>query len=386
MRTLILLGTLVSIPLFGAGSDTLPLQTKTAPDSGRTSIIAPKDKKAPEPAPVAQAPVPTVQSIGTYGSARINEVTLKETLGRDLDVWIEKGLASDPTAVEMEKSFIEKIKKKFGFAFAEWSIIQYFKPDGLQLHLTLDVVEPQDVARRMPFLPEPTAAIPDPDGLIRQWMEYENTALDLVEAGELQPETDRCAALHCPFAHKHAKLKKYEPIFLAGVKKHAKTLLEIQAQEKHAEARGAATYLLAYWVDEKKKVVEAMIERTRDPEAMVRNNALRVLGDIAEFHPDVTIPLSPIVAALDYPRVSDRSKALYVTLLMALNSPSVRDQLLKTSIPTLIALMECKQPDHRELAHNILRKVSGKDLSATDTRPWLAWYRKLPQGREVSKK
>ncbi|MBY0371760.1 HEAT repeat domain-containing protein [bacterium] len=374
----------LAVPLW-AGEDMLPLQRKTGPDEGRSSIIAPK--KDPEGKPyVPPPPIPSVQSVGTYGSPRINEVMLKDLLGKDLDLWIVKGLASDPSAVDMEKTFVDKIKKKYGFPFAEWSIIQYFQPDGLAMHITLDVVEQADVARRMPFLAAPNENIPDPDGLIKQWMEYETIALELVENGSIQPEKDRCVALHCPFGHKHDKLKKFEKIFVDGVKKNAAALMQVQTRDRHPEARGAATYLLAYLSSDKKKVVDAMVDRIRDPDPLVRNNALRVLGDIAEFHPEVPIPLKPLVPVLDFPRVSDRSKALYAILLLALNSNEVRAELLRSSVPTLISLMECKQPDHRDLAHTILRKISGKDFADNDIRPWVAWYRKLPPAGEISKK
>lgn len=371
--------------VWAADKDTVPLQKKT--DSSpppNQSIVAPKKGEAGETTPLPENK-PYVASVGIYGSNRVNEVTLKEFLGKDLDKWIAKGLAADPSALELEKKFVAKIKKKYGFPFAEWSIIQYFEPGQLALHLTLDVVEGEDVARRMPFVDAPKEELADPAGLLRQWNDYENTALDLVENGELEPEAQKCAALHCPFGHRHEKLKKYEAIFLEGAKKHAAELIEVQKRDKRPEFRAAATYVLAYWVDQKKKVVNAMIDRLKDPDALVRNNAMRVLGDIGEFHADAPIPIAPLLPALDYPKVSDRSKALYVVYLLALNSNQAREELLKASVPTLIALMECKQPDHRELAHNVLRKISGKDFSDTDARAWTAWFRKLP-AREVSKK
>lgn len=369
------------------GADTLPLQTRTSPDKKDTSsIVSAKPNKIDEELLAPQAGKPRVGSLDTYGSTRINEVVLREIFGKEMDRWIAKGLASDPTAVEIENKIIATVKKKFGFPFAEWSIIQYFEPGQLALHLTLDVVEDKDVARRMPFSSAGNEQLTDPGDLLKQWEEYEEEALKLVESGKLEPDTEKCAALHCPFGHKMDSLKKYEKLFVEGAKKYGPALVDILKRDKRSEYRAAAVYVLAYWVDQKKTVADALVERVRDPDAIVRNNALRVLGDIATNNKDIVIPTGPILPALDYPKVSDRSKALYLVYLLSLTSNQVREEILKSSVPTLVALMECKQPDHKELAHQVLRKISGKEFAATDSRAWLAWYRKLPQSKEISKK
>jgi hypothetical protein len=367
--------------------DTLPLKQRTSP-TGDTTVVPlgkPASSEAAVPAAKgAQAGAqPYIASVDVYGSPRINEVNLKETLGPDLQVWLQKGLKGDPAAAEMEKKLAAKLKAKFDFAAADWSIIQYFEPDNMAIHVTLDVVDKKDVAKRMPFLPAPTGEFKDPDGLIKTWDEYEDLALDLVEAGQLEPESDDCVAFHCPFGHKHPQLKKYEKIFVDGVNKNAEALLRIQAQDRDPDARAAATYLLAYLKDGK-KVVDAMVGRIHDPDASVRNNALRVLGDIAEFHPDLLIPDKPIIEALSFPRVSDRSKALYVLYLLTLNSAQVRDDVMKGAVPTLLSLMTCKQPDHEEISHAILRKLSGKEFPQTDIRAWTNWYKAVQRERGVA--
>src|SRR5207237_7400534 len=101
--------------------------------------------------------------------------------------------------------------------------------------------------------------------------------LEHIASGQIAAEAEACHAFHCPFGHKHPLLKKYEKLFVDGVKKHEKELVEIQMKDKRPEYRANATYLLAYLKDGK-KVVTQMVDRIKDPEAMVRNNALRVLG------------------------------------------------------------------------------------------------------------
>ncbi len=353
--------------------------------AAKDSIVAPKPKVETEVAGPAAGPgQPYIASVDTYGSLRITEANLKSTLGSELNTWFKKGLASDPSAMELEAKILSRIKKRFGVPYAEWSIIQYAEPTGLALHLTLDVVEAKDLPRRMPFLPEPKESFVDPGGILAQWAEYETTAFALVEAGKIEPETEKCAAMHCPFGHKHEKLKKWEKVFLDGAKKNGPALLEILKRDGSPEHRAAACFVLAYWVDQKKKVVDALLDRIKDPEPLVRNNAIRVLGDIAESHQDVIVPLAPLLPVLDYPRVSDRSKALYAVHVLTQRA-DVRQELLATQVPVLLRLMQSKQPDHSEIAHNILKKISGKDFPETDLNAWLAWGSQASP-REVTKK
>ncbi len=371
--------------LFSA--DTLPLQSKTKPtNKDSASIVAPKTPSPNEDPTVMEPGRPVLGSVDTYGSKRINEVVLRELLGKELDTWIAKGLASDPTAVDLEKKNVKKIKDKFGFPYAEWSVVEYFDPGQVTYHLTLDVVEADDVARRMSFLELPKEQLADPGGLLALWEEYEEVGLKLVGEGKLEPDTEKCKALHCPFGHRLSQLKKYEKPLLEGAKKFGPALLETLRRDSRPEYRAAAVYVLAYWVSEKNKVASALVEQVRDSDSVVRNNILRVLGDIAQDYKEVVIPATPILPLLDFPRVSDRSKALYVVYLLSMTTGAVREQILRDSFLTLVSLMECKQPDHKELAHQILRKISGKEFPAEDSRAWLAWYRKLPQSKEVSKK
>ena len=329
---------------------------------------------------------PYIAGEDSFGSTQLNEVTLREALGPEHSAWIAKGLKNEPGSVELEMKLGEKLKKRFGFAQVWCSVIQYFEPGNLAIYITWDVVEQNDVARRMPFDVAPTGEFVDPEGLIHHWMDYENTGLKLIASGEIDSEGTPCAALHCPFGHTHPQTKKYEKIFVEGVPKNEKWLASILSKDRRAEYRASAAYLLAYLKDGK-KVVGYMADRIKDPEDLVRNNALRVLGDIAEFHPEYVIPIRPVMEALHFPRVTDRSKSVYVVENMVANSKEARVEVLKNAVPDLLKIMDSKQPDHRELAHAVLRKVSGKEYAATDLRSWNRWYTKLhSENRTVSGK
>lgn len=378
MKKIIILSILSSF-IF-ADQDTIPLGKKTTPQSSEDSVVAKKKKVIKKEKAGEVPPEPYVASISIFGTDKLNETSLRKFLGKDLDDWLDKGLKGDPDSLSMEEQLANKVKNKFGFHDVSWSVVQFFEPGDLAIHITLDVVEKTDVKSRLDFLPEPTEELADPDKLISQWAEYEGMALDLVQNGELAPQTEQCVAFHCPFGHKHEKLKKYEKIFVDGVKKHADALANILQKDKRPEFRAASAYLLPYLKDGN-RVVNLMVSRIKDPNPLVRNNVLRVLGDISEFHPQFVVPVKAVIEALNFPKASDRAKAIYVVYLQALNSKNSREEIKKTAVPYLLSLLAGKQPDSKEFAHGTLRKISGKDYSAKDITSWNNWYQKLAKDK-----
>jgi hypothetical protein len=357
------------LAIVSVAEDTIPLKSKTT---------QPKQETA-----ASLQPQPYISSLGVFGSSRVNETMLRQALGKELDTWLGKGLKGDETALQMELELAEKAKKKFDFAVADWTVMQFFEPTDLAIHVTLDVVEKADVSKRMPFKSAPKGEFKDPDGLLSSWRQYEEIALDLVEAGAITPDTEKCPAVHCPFGHSHKKLKPFEKIFSEGVKKNEKVLVEILNQSAQMDDRASAAYLLAY-LNEPNKVSSLLIPAIKDSEPLVRNNVLRVLGDIAERNKDVVLPSKPFLEALEFPRSSDRSKAVFVVLMMSSGSQQVREDVLKSSVPALLAMLKGNQPDQRDFSHNILRKVSGKDFPVTDYLAWNNWYQKLSKERALT--
>ena len=360
----------ISLSPFVFAKDTIPLK-----DKPKQTVL--------DPAPAPGDNQPYIASLGVFGSARLNETILRQTLGKELDTWIGKGLSGDETAMQMETKLADEIKKKFDFAYADWTVMQFFESTDLAIHITLDVVEKSDVAKRMPFKAAPMTTLKDPDGLLAAWRQYEEIALDLVDKGEVNPDTEKCPAVHCPFGHSHKKLKPFEKIFSEGVKKNEKALTEVLNSSKVMDDRASAAYLLAY-LNEAEKVAALMIPAIKDPEPLVRNNALRVLGDIAEKNKEVILPIKPILEALEFPRSSDRSKAVFLAMMMASGSQQVRDEILKTGVPSLLSMLKGNQPDQRDFSHNILRKISGKDFPSSDYLAWSGWFQKVSRERALT--
>ncbi len=396
-RSFLLVGlSLLSHCLFGA--DTLPLNGKTTPQKLEEAVNQKLNAQKPgQPQPTeiesdhsdseeeGHEAKPFIATVDTYGSTRINEGLIRKFWGKELDAWLAKGIKGEESALQDEEKLLAKIQEKFQFGFAQWSVIEYFMGTGIAIHVTLDTVEKEDMAARMTFLTPPSKELKDPAGLIKQWEDYKNIALKLVELGEITPEAEVCkTAFHCPFGHEHAKLKSFEKIFTTGVKRYQKELAEILREDKREEFRANAAFLLAYAKDGN-QVAAWMLERVKDPSEVVRNNVLRVLGDISEFHPSVVIPIKPVLEALYFPRVSDRSKAVNVIANLITHSQSSKAEVM-AHVPVLLQLLSSKQPDHFEIAHAILRKISGKEYAASELQAWQNWYTKQPKDRALSKK
>jgi len=360
--------------------DTVPLQ-KRLPQKKIKKDTAITDM-APRSRSISQ---PYVSSLDVYGSRSLTPQKIRKAFGKELDQWIAKGLSGDRSADVLQLQLSAKVKEKFNLAFARWSILHYFEPGNLALNITLDVVEKKDRNRRMPFISEPTGKYEDPSHLIETWIEYERTAMQLVDIGQLDPTVSRCrTALHCPFAHEHPKLKRFEQTFTDGVAKNEAKLIQILTNDKRAFYRAASAYLLAYLPDGN-KVISLMLSSINDPKALVRNNALRVLGDIAESHPKYRIPTKPIIAALDYPLVSDRSKAAYVLVSMLNHSKKAKKEIHHSAVPSLIKMLQSEQPNHYEVAYDILKQISGKDYGKTNNVAWRTWYKKSRMPAQTTK-
>ena len=364
MKKTLLALLLIIGPIYSFAKDTIPLQKK--------GVIKPS---LPNKNPLE--PQPYVSSLGVFGSERLNETVLRQSLGPELDNWLKKGISGDESALAMELKLAETVKKKFNLAEADWTVMQFFEPEDLAIHITLDVVEKADVAKRMPFKKNPKGKFADPDGLLLAWRQYEELALDLVETGQVIPDTEKCPAVHCPFGHQHKRLKPFEKVFSEGVKKNEKALVTILTDSAQMDDRASAAYLLAY-LNDPQKVALYLIPAIKDSEPLVRNNALRVLGDIAERHKEVVLPSKPLIEALNFPRASDRSKAVFVVMMMTAGSQQVRQDVLAEGVPPLLAMLKGNQPDQRDFSHNILRKISGKEFPASDYLAWKNWYQKSP--------
>jgi hypothetical protein len=300
--------------------------------------------------------VSSLDRVDVFGSAQIDRETLIARWGEELAQIIQGADRDCVAALE------QKLRAEPGIAYAKISIITYFKPRTT--FVTVDLVDEVDRAKRMAFAPQPTGKYEDPDGLVAMWNEYEAKAIALLVEGTMSPAIGDCPFWHC-ISFDHESLLPYKEAFATRVPAVADKLAEILRDDADDHARGAAAYLLAH-IASGQRVVELMVSAIRDPSESARNSVMRVLAMIAQHHPEIPIPLAPVLEALRFPSTTDRNKASAILDGIARHADAETKRQIYAQVGDVLERMAAmKQPNNVEYAKSILARVrSGNPLDA----------------------
>lgn len=283
------------------------------------------------------------------------------------------GTSVDSSQQEFIDRLIESKKRVLEdapYAFARFSLTQWFATH--ELYLTADLVERGD-EWRMPFTAEPTGDVPDPEGLLAAWKDYQTRLQQLRSEGAM-PEygMGTCQASVCHGGFAHPQLAPLEQRFLEGVPRQAQALVRVLREDKDAAKRFYALMLLPY-VSSREWLVSAVLPSVKDPHEGVRNEALRLLGSLQKGQPRVLIPLDAVLEALWFPLTSDRNKAGWALVsLVETEGPVHRQHILERSGAALLAMFGMKSPIEHEPAHNVLTLLAGRELGE-DVAAWRQW-------------
>jgi hypothetical protein len=319
-----------------------------------------------------------VESIDVYGSRSYDSARLRAEFEPDLLRYAALGWEAqtnpraDMEQLEAQAVAIEaKIRDALGtLAHFEMSMTTDFAPPQ-RVHVSVDVVEQQDAARRMPFRGAPTGRLEDPDGLITGWNEYQEKVIELARAGTLLPiQASDCPVLHCIAPFDQAELAPYLARFNDGARRQEDALYRIAAESADAGQRANALFLLAH-TNDAEQLLPVLARAIYDPSGGVRNNAMRVLMYMAEAHPDLDFPIRDLVAAFDFPSSSDRNKAGY-TLAALATQPRYRDA-IREAVPAALRVLRLAKPNNHDPAYQILTRISGESFGDRDYAAWERW-------------
>lgn len=320
------------------------------------------------PAPDSADAQQTLEAIDLFGTDQITAEQVRSRLGDTIRAMVRTRMGGDR---ERARAMYDRVRAGIhemgAFAYVELALVNY--PERGGAYLTVDVVDESDREERMSFSPAPTDDVPDPGGLLAAWREYERTGLELLMGGEISSAPD-CAAHHCLWGFDHPSLAPYRERFEA-VPEHRDELVRVLREDRDAEDRAAAAYLLAHLTGVQ-ELVDALVPSISDPDETVRNNAMRVLGIVVNERPGVELDLEPVLRAVRYPATTDRNKAMLVLFGVA-GRPELQDRIVRGAGPVLLEALRLRQPNNHDTAYLILRRLSGETFGERDYEAWRRW-------------
>lgn len=311
-----------------------------------------------------------INGIDTFGSKRVSASVIEQQFGEQLNQLSQEEQNRNYDKLALIKQRIESsIKNQYHFAYVKISLVTYFQPNPGK-YITIDVVEPEDVASRMAFLPEPSGKFDDPNGLIALWEEYLQLGIELHRLGQFEyPKT--CPAWHCIHGFENPKLVPYLKKFNDLVPLNESKLVTILSKDARPQFRANAAFLLAH-IKNGKALIRYLLPIVCDPVDVVRNNAVRVLSEVAMKHPELHMPVEPILKVLNFPATTDRNKAGYALLSLSLIQEN-KLIIIRDAGKILIEMLKLKQPNNHDLAYSILKNLSGKTFGEHDYEAWENW-------------
>ncbi len=162
----------------------------------------------------------------------------------------------------------------------------------------------------------------------------------------------------------NAACRAIQERFLVEARRNPRNLREVLRNSGDAEQRRAAAWVTGYAPD-KRSVIGDLEFALSDPDADVRNNAMRALAAIATLarrRPELGIRIraAPFIRMLNSVAWTDRNKsALALEELTADRDPAVLTQLRAQALPSLIEMSRWKVAGHAEAAFVLLARVAG---------------------------
>lgn len=297
--------------------------------------------------------------LDVYGTQQISANKIKKQFNREIKqiatiLQSTESLNSKKNIQLFSKlmtNIISEIKKEGDFAYVNLSPILY--PGDPVVHITIDIVDKKDQKRLSYFYSRPSGNIPDPHQLIKTWLEYER-------AGRYDIFKNACLTRHCLYGFNDAYFDQLVP-------SNKLAITTVLRKDKNDHKRAVAAFLLAH-IKDSHELVKILTYSIRDPNPVVRNNVMRVLGETLNSNP-ISFPIEEAVKALDFPTTTDRNKALMIIAALV-KQPRYAAYVAKHAKPQLLAELKLSQPNVHLLAYQILKKISGKNYSDRDYRAW----------------
>lgn len=322
------------------------------------------------------------QYYDVYGSKKLTVDDLCEKYASELNklrLLIHNGQKESERLdiTKTRESLSEKIREDYSLSYVRISTILY---SDKEVYITVDIVEKDDVNRRLHFNVLPDINQYVSDSLVDSWIEYEQKGFELFLQDPNNIKFSQCPGFHCLHGFEHPALVIYGEKFTAEVPKHKSRLVEILYKAKNPKKRAAAGYLLAY-INDPYELCDILTSSIFDPSSQVRNSVMRVIGSLASQNKLKNFPTEKIVIALNFPDTTDRNKALYV-ILSLVDQPEYAEYFKLHARNLLVDNLKMKQPNLHKTAYAILNKL-GLEFDEYDYVAWEKWAESYTNPKDI---
>lgn len=308
----------------------------------------------------------TTETVAKKCKNEIQEIAAKKALMSDIDLSSTKGQGVI-TAINQLKTCIMRGEKEFAV-----NIETVLYPSDNSMHLSVNLIEKNKM--KIAFNRTPTQTLPDPVQLIEKWQAYEYKVYKKVLQNKKSPIMKNCPVLHCYLSYGDPEFKTDETYFINEVPKHISELTKILREDKDANKRASAAYLLAHMHDGN-ELIKILTPSIRDPDQYVRNNILRVISQAINKCKPENFPIADVVDALNFPTITDANKSLLVIASIITQQPKYYSYVILHASNNLLHNLRQQQPNVHELSYYILKTISGKNYGEHDYIAWENWVK-----------
>jgi hypothetical protein len=307
----------------------------------------------------ASAAEETIATIDTYGLGNV---------GRDAVLEAAAIRVGDrvPTAEAIDE-MVRKLKAIPGVEQADVSVIHMRSPHAPAASPTFTIVYIGIGEAGRPavtFRAAPSADVALPDEIVETYREFEIAADESFRRGNFGGDDSNGYALFGDEATR-AIQKRFVPL----AERHYDRLAEVLRTAKSAKGRQTAAWIIGYAPDKTKAAAE-LDAAARDPDSVVRNNAIRALAVILGYaakHPELAIdaPIDVYLDLLESVEWTDRNKAMAVLIeLSGGGNEAVLAKLRQRSLPALVEMARWQAEGHAGMAFGLVGRIAG--LSDTE--------------------
>ncbi len=327
----------------------------------------------------AQFSSTTLRGIDVYRSEQVTTDQLKQKLGSMLSDYArlryENHKNREKERARLHDQLESSVRAMGKFAFVKLYYGEYITSAERTVYLTFDLVDAKDAAQRMPFHAPPIGTPTDPGGLITSWQQYDVLGTSLMNQGNLSViERPECPGFFCKWGSSTPELAALERKLADGAEKNKAALTKAAKEDADPARRSSALCALSY-VQDGGEAARVAADGLSDPSADVREAALGILSDIAIYHKTVVVDISRVVAALDFPTVSERGKALGLLVALA-DTDAYKSFLTTRATPKLMPLLRLDQPANHDSAFTLLSVLSQQPFGQHDYDAWEDWAQK----------